>query len=48
MTTAYSFSSQLYIDGRRTPGRSDTPIPVRNPATEETVAEVPGSSPADV
>ncbi|WP_369230919.1 aldehyde dehydrogenase family protein [Streptomyces sp. R21] len=48
MTTAYSFSSQLYIDGRRTPGRSDAPILVRNPATEETVAEVPGSSPADL
>ncbi|MGW0585406.1 aldehyde dehydrogenase family protein, partial [Streptomyces sp. NPDC002920] len=48
MTTAYSFSSQLYIDGRRTDGRSDTSILVRNPATEETVAEVPGSSPADV
>ncbi|MGW0872100.1 aldehyde dehydrogenase family protein [Streptomyces sp. NPDC002740] len=48
MATAYSFSSQLYIDGRRTDGRSDTPIPVRNPATEETVAEVPDSSPADV
>ncbi|MFI9834681.1 aldehyde dehydrogenase family protein [Streptomyces sp. NPDC051913] len=48
MATAYSFASQLYIDGRRTDGRSDTPILVRNPATEETVAEVPGSSPADV
>ncbi|MFI1927933.1 MULTISPECIES: aldehyde dehydrogenase family protein [unclassified Streptomyces] len=48
MTTAYSFSSQLYIDGRRTDGRSDTPIRVRNPATEETVAEVADSSPADV
>ncbi|QJT05265.1 aldehyde dehydrogenase family protein [Streptomyces asoensis] len=48
MATAYSFSSRLYIDGRRTEGRSDTPILVRNPATEETVAEVPGSSPADV
>ena len=48
MTTAYSFSSQLYIDGRRTDGRSDARILVRNPATEETVAEVPGSSPADV
>ncbi|MFD9430092.1 aldehyde dehydrogenase family protein [Streptomyces sp. NPDC060002] len=48
MATAYSFSSQLYIDGRRTDGRSDTPVLVRNPATEETVAEVPGSSPADV
>ncbi|MGW0946458.1 aldehyde dehydrogenase family protein [Streptomyces sp. NPDC002623] len=48
MTTAYAFSSQLYIDGRRTDGRSETGILVRNPATEEIVAEVPGSSPADV
>ncbi|MET8165792.1 aldehyde dehydrogenase family protein [Streptomyces sp. NPDC005329] len=48
MTTTYSFSSRLYIDGRRTDGRSDTPVPVRNPATEETVAVVAGSSPADV
>lgn len=48
MTTAYSFSSQLYIDGRRTDGRSDSPILVRNPATEETVAEIPGSSLSDV
>ncbi|MFG3025381.1 aldehyde dehydrogenase family protein [Streptomyces sp. NPDC048254] len=48
MTTAFSFSSQLYIDGRRIQGRSDTPILVRNPATEESVAEVPGSSPTDV
>lgn len=45
MTTTYSFSSRLYIDGRRTDGRSDTPVPVRNPATEETVAVVAGSSP---
>ncbi|MFI1031696.1 aldehyde dehydrogenase family protein [Streptomyces sp. NPDC020951] len=48
MTTAYAFSSQLYIDGRRTDGRSETGILVRNPATEEIVAEVPGSSSADV
>ncbi|WP_406444431.1 aldehyde dehydrogenase family protein [Streptomyces sp. NBC_00631] len=48
MTTAYSFSSRLYIDGRRTDGRSDTSIPVRNPATEETIAEVPDTSPKDV
>ena len=48
MTTAYSFSSRLYIDGRRTDGRSDTPVSVRNPATEEIIAEVPDSSPKDV
>ena len=48
MTTAYAFSAQLYIDGRRTDGRSDTPVSVRNPATEETIAEVPGSSTADI
>jgi aldehyde dehydrogenase (NAD+) len=48
MTTAYSFSSQLYIDGRRTDGESDAGLVVRNPATEETIAEVPESSLADV
>ncbi|MFF3567540.1 aldehyde dehydrogenase family protein [Nocardia jiangxiensis] len=48
MTTAYSFSTGLYIDGRRTDGESGEPIVVRNPATEETIAEVPQSSPADV
>lgn len=48
MTTAYSFSAQLYIDGRRTDGESDTRVAVLNPATEETIAEVPQSSLADV
>ncbi|WP_327312158.1 aldehyde dehydrogenase family protein [Streptomyces sp. NBC_01235] len=48
MTTAYSFSSQLYIDGRRTDGGSDARIVVRNPATEETIAEVPEASLTDV
>ncbi|KAA9163685.1 aldehyde dehydrogenase family protein [Amycolatopsis acidicola] len=45
MTT---FSSQLYIDGRYTDGDSDTHVAVRNPATEETIAEVPQASLADV
>ncbi|WP_460062972.1 aldehyde dehydrogenase family protein [Streptomyces sp. YKOK-I1] len=48
MTAVHSFSSRLYIDGRRTEGRTDTRLLVRNPATEETVAEVPDASPADV
>ena len=48
MTTTHSFSSRLYIDGRHTDGTSDTRIVVRNPATEETVAEVPDSSLGDV
>jgi acyl-CoA reductase-like NAD-dependent aldehyde dehydrogenase len=48
MTTTYSFSSRLYIDGRRTDGTSDARIVVRNPATEETLTEVPDSSLADV
>jgi aldehyde dehydrogenase (NAD+) len=48
MTTTYSFSSRLYIDGRHTDGTSDARIVVRNPATEETVAEVPDSSLGDV
>ncbi|MGW3650126.1 aldehyde dehydrogenase family protein [Streptomyces sp. NPDC000878] len=48
MKTAYSFSSQLYIDGRRTDGDADASLVVRNPATEEPIAEVPQSSPTDV
>ncbi|MDX2545025.1 aldehyde dehydrogenase family protein [Streptomyces sp. WI04-05B] len=48
MTKAYSFSSQLYIDGRRTDGDSDMSLVVRNPATEELIAEVPQSSISDV
>ncbi|ADJ48926.1 aldehyde dehydrogenase [Amycolatopsis mediterranei S699] len=48
MTTAYSFSSRLYIGGSWTDGSSDTRVTVRNPATEETVAEVPQASLADV
>ncbi|MEW1826780.1 aldehyde dehydrogenase family protein [Streptomyces sp. NPDC088196] len=48
MTTTYAFSSRLYIDGRRTDGTSDARIVVRNPATEETLTEVPDSSLADV
>ncbi|NEA67226.1 aldehyde dehydrogenase family protein [Streptomyces sp. SID12488] len=48
MTTAYSFSSQLYIDGRYTDGDSKASLVVRNPATEELIAEVPQSSLTDV
>ncbi|MEV6336832.1 aldehyde dehydrogenase family protein [Nocardia vinacea] len=48
MTTAYSFSTQLYIDGHRTDGESDELISVRNPATEETIAYVPQASIPDV
>ena len=48
MTMTYAFSSRLYIDGRRTDGTSDARIVVRNPATEETLTEVPDSSLTDV
>jgi aldehyde dehydrogenase (NAD+) len=48
MTKRYWFSSQLYIDGRWTDGSSDARVAVRNPATEETIAEVPQASLADV
>jgi acyl-CoA reductase-like NAD-dependent aldehyde dehydrogenase len=48
MTTAFGFSSQLYLDGRRTDGGTNTRIVVRNPATEEPIAEVPQASLADV
>ncbi|WP_163506524.1 aldehyde dehydrogenase family protein [Fodinicola acaciae] len=42
------FSSQLYIGGRRTDGGSDHWTTVRNPATQEQIAEVPKASMADV
>jgi acyl-CoA reductase-like NAD-dependent aldehyde dehydrogenase len=48
MTTAYSFSSQLYIGGRWTDGESDARVVVHNPATELPIAEVPQASLADV
>ncbi|ELP63737.1 aldehyde dehydrogenase family protein [Streptomyces turgidiscabies] len=48
MTTANSFSTQLYIDGRRTDGEADSSLVVSNPATEESIAEVPQSSLSDV
>ncbi|MFI6338969.1 aldehyde dehydrogenase family protein [Streptomyces sp. NPDC050535] len=48
MPTPYLFSTQLYIDGRHTDGQSDAQAVVRNPATEETITEVPRSSLADV
>ncbi|MEU6352698.1 aldehyde dehydrogenase family protein [Streptomyces sp. NPDC047072] len=48
MTTPYAFDTRLYIDGRRIDSESDARIVVRNPATEETVAEVPEASVADV
>ncbi|HWC80505.1 MAG TPA: aldehyde dehydrogenase family protein [Pseudonocardiaceae bacterium] len=48
MTTGLSFATQLYIDGRRTDGSTDARIVVRNPATEDPIAEVPQASPADV
>jgi len=48
MTTAYSFSTRLYIDGRWSDAESDTRVVVRNPATEQVIAEVPEASLADV
>ena len=48
MTSPYAFSSQLYIDGRRTDASSEGRIVVRNPATEETIADVRDASVADV
>ena len=46
--TVFAFSSRLYIDGRRTDGEADAGLVVRNPATEEAIAEVPQASLADV
>ncbi|MGW5715222.1 aldehyde dehydrogenase family protein [Amycolatopsis sp. NPDC003865] len=48
MTAGHPFSTQLYIDGRRTDGSSGREVVVRNPATEEPVAEVPDASVDDV
>ncbi|MFQ6396243.1 aldehyde dehydrogenase family protein [Nocardia sp. KC 131] len=48
MTTAYSFSSQLYIDGHWSDGESDTRVFVHNPATEERIAEIPQATLTDV
>jgi len=48
MTTAYPFSSQLYIGGHRTDGSSDTRDVVLNPATEEPIGEVPRATLTDV
>jgi aldehyde dehydrogenase (NAD+) len=48
MSTAYSFSSQLYIDGGWTGGTSDSRSVVCNPATEEVIAEVPVAATEDV
>jgi acyl-CoA reductase-like NAD-dependent aldehyde dehydrogenase len=48
MTTVHSFSSRLYIGGHWTDGSADTCFAVRNPATEETIAEVPEASITDV
>ncbi|MBE9373277.1 aldehyde dehydrogenase family protein [Saccharopolyspora sp. HNM0983] len=46
--TAFSFSSQLYIDGHRTDGESGTRTTVHNPATEEQIADVPRAALPDV
>lgn len=45
---SHPFSTQLYIGGRHTDGDGDGRLVVRNPATEETIAQVPLASVADV
>jgi aldehyde dehydrogenase (NAD+) len=40
--------SQLYIDGEWTPATDNETIPVKNPATRETFAEVPAATEANV
>lgn len=45
--TGYSFSEQLYIGGLWSDGESDSRAAVRNPATEQIIAEVPQASVAD-
>jgi aldehyde dehydrogenase (NAD+) len=48
MTTTFSFSTQLYIDGARTDGDAESTLDVRNPATEEVIASVPQATRGDV
>ncbi|MGB8403231.1 MAG: aldehyde dehydrogenase family protein [Mycobacterium sp.] len=48
MTTTQVAARQLYIDGAWTDGTGSDTISVINPANEETIAEVPQATPADI
>lgn len=49
MTTSIPLATRgLYIDGAWTEGTGDESLAVLNPATEETIAEVPQATPADI
>ena len=39
---------KMYINGQFTQGNANETIPIINPATEETLSEVPRGTPADV
>lgn len=47
-TSAKPTTRGLFIDGAWTDGAGDETIAVLNPATEETIAEVPQATPADI
>ncbi|CAJ1510712.1 aldehyde dehydrogenase family protein [[Mycobacterium] burgundiense] len=48
MTTTQLITRKLFIDGGWTDGHTQETIEVVNPATEETIAEVPQAGPADI
>ncbi|MFV1362471.1 aldehyde dehydrogenase family protein [Mycolicibacterium elephantis] len=48
MTASSLATRKLFIDGAWTDGAGEQTLQVLNPATEETIAEVPQASPADV
>lgn len=48
MTSTSQATRGLFIDGTWTQGAGDESLAVLNPATEETVAEVPQATPADI
>ncbi|BBZ01710.1 aldehyde dehydrogenase [Mycolicibacterium chitae] len=48
MTSTELTTRKLFIDGAWTEGATEEALSVVNPATEETIAEVPQASPADI
>ncbi|CAJ1587068.1 aldehyde dehydrogenase family protein [[Mycobacterium] wendilense] len=48
MTSTQLATRKLFIDGAWTEGATEETLAVINPATEETIAEVPQASPADI
>lgn len=48
MTSTPLITRELFIDGKWTAGVGDERLEVLNPATEQTIAEVPQATPADI